>query len=45
MRVNTATGNDVPGDVLKTVGIQWSQNQDTTDKQHILIWGLTQGFC
>jgi hypothetical protein len=40
MKVNKATGNDV----LKTVGINWSQYNDTTDKQHIHIWGLAQGF-
>jgi len=46
MRVNKATGNNVPGDVLKTAGIIcWSQNNDTTDKQHTHIWGLAQGFC
>lgn len=45
MMVNKATGKDVPGDVLKTVGIRWSQNNETTDKQHMHIWGLAQGFC
>lgn len=31
-----ATGNDVPGDVFKTVGIRWPQNIDTTDKQQYI---------
>jgi len=42
MRVNKATGNDVLGDVFKTVGICWPQNIDTIDKQQYISgdWGL-----
>jgi hypothetical protein len=29
------TDDDVPGDVRLTVERRWSQNDDTTDQQHI----------
>jgi hypothetical protein len=32
---NAIEDDDVPGDVLKTVGRRWSQTKDTTDQQHI----------
>jgi hypothetical protein len=36
MRITNATGDgDVPGDVLKNVGMRWLQTNDTNDEQYI----------
>ena len=38
------TDDDVPGDVRLTVERRWSQNDDTTDQQHIWSWRVAKGF-